>query len=93
DWHNSTMCRGDIKTKVQELKNLDGKDIMIYGSGSLVSTLLPVGLLDEYQLWVHPVILGQGRPFFVGLTQKVELRLAETKRFDSGVVILKYEAS
>lgn len=92
DWQNSTMIRGDVKQKVVALKNQEGKDIIIYGSGTLVASLLPIGLIDEYQLWIHPIILGHGRPFFVEIDGQIELKLTEAKRFDSGVVLLQYQA-
>ncbi|PWT71888.1 MAG: dihydrofolate reductase [Bacteroidetes bacterium] len=91
EWNNSTVIRGDIGKKVEGLKKQEGKDIIVYGSGTLIESLLPKGLVDEFQLWVHPVLLGQGRAFFVSLDHRVKLKLVDTRRFDSGVVVLKYE--
>ena len=64
--------------------------MLIYESGTLVSTLMQLGLVDEYQLWVNPVVLGQGKPFFSRLTQRANLNLLRTTVFKNGAVALYY---
>ena len=65
---------------------------MDVGGPTLASTLMRLGLIDEYRLFVHPVILGAGTPFFPALEDRVALRLLETRTFGSGVVYVRYEA-
>lgn len=92
DWSNSTVVQHDISKEVGLLKQQPGKDMIIYGSGTIVSLLMRYGLIDEYVLWVHPVILGKGKPFFRKITDKHFLRLVSSTTFKSGVVLLYYES-
>ena len=64
---------------------------MIFGSGSIVSTFMQHGLIDEYRIIVNPVVLGNGNPLFKGINGKQNLKLLRTRVFSSGVVILYYE--
>lgn len=64
---------------------------LIYGSGNLIHTLRPHGLIDEYRLWVHPVVLGRGKWLFQDGSEAATLRLVDTKTFGSGVVLLAYQ--
>jgi dihydrofolate reductase len=90
DWHNSKLIKSDIRHQIIELKNKHGKDIIIYGSGKVASTLIKLNLVDEFVLWVHPIVLGKGKALFKGLHSDLSLKLIETKVFDSGVVVLRY---
>lgn len=90
EWNNSTVLRGNLKQEILRLKNSIGGDMIIYGSGKIVKALMRYGLIDEYQLWIHPVILGEGKSLFSHLTQKLAMKLTGIKRFNSGVVILYY---
>lgn len=90
-WNNVSLFKGNIFKKVTWLKQQPGKDMIIYGSGKLVSSLAKLGLIDEYRLWVHPVFLGSGKPLFKNLQQTMNLRLYKTETFSSGVVILFYQ--
>jgi dihydrofolate reductase len=65
--------------------------MVIYGSASIVQALTNLGLIDEYQLLVHPIVLGSGKPLFKGIEHKVNLKLVNTKTHPSGVVILYYQ--
>jgi len=76
---------------VARLKARPGFDMDV-GGPTLASTLMRLGLIDEYRLFVHPVILGAGTPFFPALEDRVALRLLETRTFGSGVVYVRYEA-
>jgi len=72
------------------MKKRPGKDMMIFGSGSLVSQLTQHGLIDEYQFVVCPVILGSGRPLLSGVSNSSRLDLLEAKKYQSGDVLLRY---
>ena len=88
--HNSRLVRGDAVEEVVRLKAQPGFDMSV-GGPTLASTLMTAGLIDEYRLYVNPVILGAGTPFFPPLVGRVELKLLETRTFASGVVSLRYE--
>ena len=79
-----------ILEEVNKLKNKPGKDIWLYGGASLITTFIKLGLVDEFRLSVHPVILGEGKPLFIDLHERVNLKLVDTKSFSSGVVQLIY---
>jgi dihydrofolate reductase len=91
DW-NSRLVRDDAVEEVARLKAQPGFDMGV-GGPTLASTLIRHGLVDEYRLYVNPVILGSGRPFFPTLEQPIGLKLVETRTFGSGVVLLRYETS
>lgn len=92
-WNNSLLIKKDFRAEISRLKKQAGKDIIIYGSGKLVASLMRAGLIDEYELWVHPVLLGEGKALFTGLPAMHTLKLLKTRPFDSGVVILYYGAA
>lgn len=81
----------DIKNRVAEIMNQPGKNIWLYGGGSLITTFINLGLVDVYRLGVYPVILGEGKPLFKDINTRVNLRLTGTKSSGSGVILLKYE--
>jgi dihydrofolate reductase len=89
EW-NGALLKGDVAEEVAKLKELPGQDILIYGSGELVNTLHPLGLIDEYRLMVFPVTLGIGRHLFRAETGKCDLRLSEAKMTSTGVALLTY---
>jgi dihydrofolate reductase len=86
---NARLVRGGIAEEITKLKQQPGKDLEV-GGPNLASTVIQLGLIDEYRLVVHPVVLGSGTPFFPALSDKINLRLVETRTFDSGVVYLRY---
>ncbi len=90
DWNNTTLIRDDIVEAVRKLKQQDGKDLSI-GGISVIRQLMKAGLIDEYWLVVHPVVVGKGRRLFEGLTDRINLTLVETRTFKSGMVALHYE--
>lgn len=90
DWHNSRLARGDLAGEVARLKAQPGKEMVVFGSGSIVSALAQLGLIDDYRLFVNPVILGSGLPHFAGLSRRIELQLLEARTFTTGVVLLRY---
>lgn len=90
DGHKVTVINDNIIEQVNKLKNKPGKDIWLYGGASLITSFLRFGLVDEFRLSVHPVILGEGKPLFIDIKKRLNLRLVDTKRFSSGVVQLCY---
>jgi dihydrofolate reductase len=75
---------------VAKLKEQPGKGLIVYGSGDLTNTLMEHDLIDEYRLWVHPVVLGRGSRFFEDGAEGMDLELVEATSIRSGVVILRY---
>jgi len=90
DWKNTILKREVIKEEVLELKQQPGKN-MLAGSRSLIVTLMQLDLIDELQLCVHPVILGNGLPLFENIKDRINLNLIKTKTFGCGSVIHYYE--
>jgi dihydrofolate reductase len=89
-WFNSRLFSDRVTERVAELKETAEGDIAIFGSGELVSWLLPHGLIDEFRLIIHPVLLGSGRPQFSGLMSQVDLNFVGARPFESGAVMLTY---
>ena len=87
-WENSTVLRGPVVDEVQALKQAPGRDIVATGSIQLVHALVAAGLVDEYRLFVFPVVAGRGARLFESAA--VKLRLLETRPFASGAVLLRY---
>ena len=90
-WNNSRLVKDNIAEEISKMKQQPGKDMVIFGSGSVVSTFMQHGLIDEYRIIVNPVVLGNGKPLFKGINGKQNLKLLKTKVLGSGVVILYYE--
>jgi dihydrofolate reductase len=90
-WQNTTLVKGDLVAGVKTLKQQPGPDLVIMGSGSLVSQLTEAGLIDEYQIVVNPIVLGKGRTLFETVEGKVNLTLTKTRAFKNGNVVLWYE--
>lgn len=90
EWQNSTVLGGDLADEIQKLKAAPGEDIVCTGSMRLVAGLIAAELVDEYRLFVYPVVLGRGRRLFEDATAVGRLRLEETRRFESGVTLLRY---
>lgn len=91
DWKNTKLKKEIIKDEVIEIKQQTGKNILV-GSPSLIVDLTQLGLIDEYQLCVLPIIIGTGLPLFKNIKDKVNLKLFNTKRFACGTVALYYES-
>jgi dihydrofolate reductase len=86
---NARLVRDDIAREVADLKDQPGGDLSV-GGPTLAAALILLGLVDEYRLLVHPIVLGGGTPFFPPLDGQVQLRLLETRTFGSGVAYLRY---
>ena len=90
DWASARLTTRELAEEVHDLKQQPGKDIYV-SSPSLIVALTQLGMIDEYQLCIHPVIAGSGLPLFKNITDKIVLKLTKTKVFDFGGVILYYE--
>jgi dihydrofolate reductase len=90
EW-NSTLLQGDAAAAVAKLKEQPGEDILIYGSGALVNTLLAQNLIDEYRLMIYPLVLGRGKRFFRDDNERTSLTLKRTETAATGVTMLVCE--
>ncbi len=91
DWNNTRLVRGNPVEEVPKLKNDSSKDIFLFGSATLASSLTPVGLIDEYRLCQTPVVLGKGTPLFKPSGRWTRMRLLDARPLKSGAIILRYE--
>jgi dihydrofolate reductase len=91
EWNNTTVISQDVLGSILRLKERNGGPIVVYGSRTLVHTLMEHDLVDEYRLMIFPVVLGSGRKLFPDTPTKTMLRLVETKPFSSGVVVHTYQ--
>jgi len=91
DWENTRLVKENFVEVISMLKQEAGKDIAIFGSSDLTVTLMEHALVDEYRIMVNPVVLGNGKPLFKGIKNKINLKLIKTKTFKSGNVLLCYE--
>jgi dihydrofolate reductase len=87
---NARLVRGNIAEEIRKLREQPGKDLEVSGA-DLASSFMQLGLIDEYQLYVQPVILGSGQRMFPALGDRINLRLVGTRTFGSGVVLLRYQ--
>ena len=88
---NTKVISDELSGNINKLKEQEGKNILIFGSPRASQSLLNAGLIDEFWLFVNPIILGQGMPLFKDLTGTTKLKLAESKMFASGVIALHYQ--
>jgi dihydrofolate reductase len=93
EWNNTTVIEGDVTEAVARLKQEDGRNIMINGSGALIRTLMRDHLLDELRLFLHPIVVGSGIRLFESESDPVELALTDSHVYDNGVVSLTYGPS
>jgi dihydrofolate reductase len=92
EWNNSRLVKGDVAEEIARLKQQPGKDMAMFGSSDLASTFMRLRLIDEYRIFVNPVVLGSGGPMFKDIKGRIALKLAKTQTLSSGVVILYYQA-
>jgi dihydrofolate reductase len=90
-WKNTRLIKGDLAEEARGLKQEPGPDMVILGSGSIVSQLTVARLIDEYQVVLSPIVLGSGRTMFAGVGEKLRLTLRKTRSFGNGNVVLWYE--
>lgn len=91
DWNNSRLATRGAAEEIAVLKEQPGKMIYVSGGASIAQSFSRLGLIDEYNLFVHPVVLGAGKRLFASLAQPLDLKLVNTRTFDSGAVLLTYE--
>ncbi|GAB3757989.1 dihydrofolate reductase family protein [Spirosoma pomorum] len=92
DWHNTRLIKDNVVEEVNKLKQQEGNDLVIFGSPGLAKSLINLGLIDEYKLTLHPVLVGKGISLFDSHTPLSKLILLESKTLGSGVLTLHYAA-
>ena len=90
EWNHTRLVRENVLDEVKKLKSIPGKDVFIFGSADLSSTLIDHDLIDEFRIMINPLILGNGTPMFKNITMKIGLQLLKTKVFGNGNVLLNY---
>jgi dihydrofolate reductase len=90
-WVNTELAKGDLKDEITKLKTQNGKDILVYGGASFDSSLIKENLIDEFYLFVNPIVMGNGKNIFKDIKEIQKLSLIESKVFDYGLVLLHYE--
>ena len=91
EWNNTRLIKDHVAEEILKLKGQTGKDLALFGSANLMSTLMQSDLIDEHRIMVNPVILGSGNPLFKRTKDKVNLRLTKTRAFGNGNVLLCYQ--
>jgi len=92
-WINTEIATGDITDEIIKLKRRNGRDMVVYGGASLDSSLIKLGLIDEFLLFINPVAIGNGKTIFKDLNEIQKFNMVKTIAFDSGKVLLHYEAT
>ncbi|MES2953161.1 MAG: dihydrofolate reductase family protein [Patescibacteria group bacterium] len=90
-WHNSVCIEGDVVAQIQKIKEQDGPDLWVWGSGNLIQTLLKNHLIDRMELWIYPLTIGSGKRLFAEGTQAEQFKLTDSKISSSGVILATYE--
>lgn len=91
EWNNSRLIKDNIAEEILELKRQPGKEIAVFGSADLLSTLILMDLIDEHRIMVNPVVLGSGTPLFKNVKDRFNLKLIQSRTFASGNVLLYYQ--
>jgi len=91
EWNNTRLVKENAAEEISKLKRQPGKDMAIFGSSDLTVSLMSSGLIDEYRIFVNPVVLGSGKALLKGLKDRLYLNLVRTKIFKSGLVLLCYK--
>jgi len=91
DWSNSTLVKGDVVQEVKKLKQEDGPELQVHGSGNLIQTLVKHDLVDEFRLKIYPIILGKGKRLFAEGTVPGSFRLLDSRTSAKGVIVATYE--
>lgn len=93
EWNNSVVKKKINAEEISKLKQGPGKDIVIFGSGSIVSRFTKLGLIDEYNFLINPIFLGKGTPIFKSEEAKAKLKYLDSKNFGNGNIMLQYQLS
>src|SRR3990172_2928333 len=91
DWNNSTLIKNDVVHAIEKLKEQSGPELQVHGRGNLIQTLLKHNLIDEFHLWVFPVVIGTGKKLFSDGTIPSNLKLIDSKTASTGVIIATYQ--
>jgi dihydrofolate reductase len=91
-WINTEIATGDLTDEIIKLKSREGRDMVVYGGGSFDSSLIKLGLIDEFLLFINPVAIGNGMTIFRDLNEIQKFNMVKSIAFDSGKVLLHYEA-
>lgn len=91
DWNNTRLVKTDVAGEIAKLKQQSGKDLFLFGSADLATTLIKLGLIDEYRIILNPLVLGKGSPLFKGIDQPLTLKLIKTRTFQNGNILLYYQ--
>ena len=89
-WENTEIATGNLSEEIKKLKKQNGKDLIVYGGSSFVSALVSEKLIDEFHLFVNPIVIGKGVPIFNKLEEWQPMKLVKTKVYDCGIVLLHY---
>jgi len=89
-WENTRLIKGNLADEVPKLKDEPGDQLVLMGSGSIAAQLAPEGLIDEFQIIVHPVVLGAGRTMFDGVKERLRFKQTGTRSFANGNVLISY---
>ncbi|GHO85934.1 dihydrofolate reductase family protein [Dictyobacter formicarum] len=92
EWKNVTVVKGNLEEEIAKLKQEPGRDMVIFGSSEIASVLARAGLIDDYLLYLSPVVLGSGIPLFKGMKERIKLQLVDVQNLSSGVVRLHYRS-
>jgi dihydrofolate reductase len=90
-WHNSICITGDVVEQIKKIKQEDGPDLWVWGSGNLIQTLLKHRLIDRMHLWIYPLTIGSGKRLFADGTIAEKFKLIESKISSTGVIVATYE--
>lgn len=90
-WNNSVCITGDVVAQIEKLKQEDGPDLWVWGSGNLIQTLLKHHLVDRMHLWIHPITIGTGKKLFADGTQPEQWKLVSSTISTTGIILATYE--
>lgn len=90
EWKSTELAKEELKSEIKKLKKEAGQDIIAYGGGEFVSSLIQENLIDEYYFFINPSILGGGMPIFEKVAYKKNLKLESANAYDCGITVLKY---
>lgn len=90
-WKNTVVVNGNLVEEINKLKNQNGNDIIAYGGGTFVTSLIQAGLIDEFHLFINPTAIGNGMSIFKGLTKNQKMTLKLAKQFECGIALTCYE--
>ena len=90
-WQNTTLTKSDLAAEIRKLKSEPGPGMTILGSGTIVAQLAQENLIDQYQIVINPILLGEGRTMFEGIKKQLPLKLTNNRTFANGNILLTYE--